>query len=154
MKIENDRPAGELNYETIDMPCPSEGTRFLKILRERGIFTANVDDLESRMKLVELGITMPKEKDRWLLYDSDRGERALYIFFRLPIQDQDASRDRNRMRTRLIALRFDIAKYRNNPLTPGFEVGDAAALFCRSVDVVAGLDPMKRTLGHNSPQLN
>jgi hypothetical protein len=146
MKIENDRAVGELNYETIDMPSPSEGTRFLKTLRERGIFAATFDDVESRMKLVELGLSMPKEKERWLLFDSTRRERALYIFFRLSV--------RNQMRSRLIVLRFDMAKYRSAPLSPDFDVGSACALFYRSSAVVAGLDLMKCELGHNSPQLN
>jgi hypothetical protein len=148
MKIENDRPVaiGELNYETIDMPSPNEGTRFLKTLRERGIFAATFDDVESRMKLVELGLSMPKEKDRWLLFDSNRCERALYIFFRLSV--------RNQMRSRLIVLRFDMAKYRSAPLSPDFDVGSACALFYRSIAVVAGLDAMKCELGHNSPGLN
>jgi hypothetical protein len=157
MKIENDhdRPSAELNYETIDMPSASEGKRFLKTLREHGILTANLNDLESRMKLVELGITMPKEKDRWLLYDCNRpGDRALYIFFRLPAQDRNRNRSRMRSRSRLIALRFDIARYQSNPLTLDFEVGDAAALFCRSVAVAMGFDYAKCELGHSSPGLN
>jgi hypothetical protein len=151
MKIENHhgRPTAELNYETIDMPSASEGKQFLKALRERGILTANLDDVESRMKLVELGITMPKEKVRWLLYDCNRhGDRALYIFFRLPARHQ------MRSRSRLVALRFDIARYQSNPLTPDFEVGDAAALFCRSVSAAMGFDYAKCELGHSSVGLN
>jgi hypothetical protein len=128
------------NYETMNMPSRDEGKRYLKTLGERGILTANFDDLQTRMKLVELGLTMPKEKDGWLFFPCCP-ERAVYIFLRFP------DPFRNPGRPRLIAFRFDIAKYMSNPLTPGLEAGPASTLFDRSVTVLARLDSTKCAMG-------
>ena len=142
MRIESDT-----NYETIDWPTRDEGRGFLKTLGERGILAADFDDVESRMKLFQLGLVMPKGHEHWLLFDSTP-EKALYVFFRLAIPG------RNRMRSRLIVFRFDLAKYRSNPLAPEFGVGGTAALFCRSIAIVAGLDYSKGMLGRQAGELN
>jgi hypothetical protein len=135
------------NYETIDVPSRDEGKTFLTDMRERGILTANLDDLQTRMKLIQLGLAMPKEKERWLLFDPSR-EDALYTFFRLyvPVRGQ--------AHPWLIVFRFDIAKYRSDPLAARFGVGDACALFCRSGAVVVGLNYMKFTPANQAAQLN
>ena len=135
------------NYETMDTPSRDEGKRYLKTLSERGILAANFDDLQTRMKLIELGLTMPKEKDRWLVFVSCP-EKALYTFLRFP------DPFRNQGRPRLIVFRFDIARYQSNPLAPGLEAGPAGVLFDRSVAVVAGLDFTKCTSGNIGAQLN
>lgn len=131
------------NYEPrFDTPSREEAKGYLKILGERGILTANFDDLETRMKLVELGHTMPKEKEGWLFFVSCP-ERAYYIFLRFP------DPFRHQGRPCLIVFRFDIAKYMSNPLAPGLEGGTASILFSDSVAVLARLDPTKWELGTN-----
>lgn len=49
-------------YEKMGAPSRSEGKKFLNTLRERGVLAANFDDVESKMTLVKLGLTMPPEK--------------------------------------------------------------------------------------------
>lgn len=123
-------------YQNAVTPTRHEAKTILKILCDRGIVVANRNDTEARATLIELGLTMPKEKDHWLVFDSLR-ENAMYIFLRI------RNPARSHARPDLVALKFDYAKYRRKPLAPNFGAGEAFGLFERALAAVTGLDLTK-----------
>jgi len=116
--------------ETSEM---NESDEMMKALCARGIVSASLDDRQCKMKLVELGLTIPAGKSDCLLFGRE-GQDAMYIFvyFRDPSRD---SADQG-----FIGLRFDFAKYRRNPLAPNCSVREACLSFTRAVADLVGIE--------------
>jgi hypothetical protein len=133
--------------EKMGTPSRREGKQYLNTLRDRGILTANFDDVETKITLVKLGLTMPPGTEHWLLVDHPP-ETVCYIFLRY----HDPAR--SWVPPGLMVISFDSERYRSNPLAPDFGVHHARALFQRSVMAVSGVEPMNCTLADDDHSHN
>ncbi len=126
-------------------PSMNESDKMLKALCAHGVVSASLDDRQCKMKVVELGLTIPEGKNDCLLFGRD-GQEAMYIFvyFRDPARD---SSDQG-----FIGLRFDFAKYRNNPLAQDCDVQEACSFFTRAIAEMVGIDLSKSTWAVASSQ--
>jgi hypothetical protein len=109
----------------------------MKALCERGIVSASLDGQQCKMKVVELGLTIPEGKNDCLLFGEEGQAMYVFVYFRDPARDTS---DQG-----FIGLRFDFAKYRNNPLRPDCGVREACLFFTHAIAELVGIDMSKST---------
>ncbi|HEV2453102.1 MAG TPA: hypothetical protein VGY98_02510 [Verrucomicrobiae bacterium] len=114
----------------------SEAELVLGVLIQRGVVGINFDAGECRRKICELGLTLPKEGQTCLMYGRDGG-RSLYLFLCFP--DRDRERSVGGPGMGIWGFRFEIARYRSNPVA-GMGVDQAFFMLTMAVAVLGGFD--------------
>jgi hypothetical protein len=129
-----------------EWPSVSESDAVFRVLHERGVIGINCDEWQCKRKLVELGLSLPDGKSHCLIYGKERQE-SLYLF----VCVRDSKRGSSAPGFR--GFRFDIAKYRSNPLE-GLGVGEAFLAFMGAVATLEGFDLTQCTLAKEEPFQN
>jgi hypothetical protein len=114
-------------------PSMTESDKMMKALCERGIVSASMDDRQCKMKVVQLGLTIPEGRNDCLLFGKE-GQDAMYIF----VYFRDPARDISDQG--FIGLRFDFAKYRSNALASECNLREACLCFTRAVAEMTGIE--------------
>ena len=130
---ENDKSMSNAVNEKNGMPSMSAAEVVVRVLSERGIVEFNDDERQCKGKVVALGLSMPKAGEACLMYGRE-GDRSLYLFVCLP----DPARGPGKLS--YMGFRFDMVKYRSNPVPGMGGVGEAFLAFMGAVARLEGID--------------